>query len=124
MGLNHGRSGGDLAAGVALAAPFVGGLFLAAWAFWNIVEPGATTPTQNPFVIAISITVGFLSFTAILGMSIVGFYEGWRTGWACGKGRRLGEVLKEWTIFGFLLRLLRRTPIKHLLPFDAPSRNP
>jgi hypothetical protein len=39
----------------ALAAPLVGILFLAAWAFWKILEPSATTITQNPYVIGISI---------------------------------------------------------------------
>ncbi len=77
-----------------VAAPFVAGLLLLAWSIWRILEPNAvSSTTQNPVVITSSIGAVFLSFGVMLMMGLAGFYEGWRTGWACGKGRQFMEAL-------------------------------
>lgn len=91
-----------------IAAPFVAGLLFAAWAFWKILKPGVSTMTQNPLVIVVSIAAAFLSFGTMLAMSLAGFYEGWRTGWACAKGRRFQEVLYEGPTVSLLCRLLQK----------------
>jgi hypothetical protein len=78
-----------------IAAPFVAASLLMAWAFWKILEPGASSTNQNPFVIVVSIGVALLSLVAMFVASVAGFYEGWRIGWAYGNGRALQEVLYE-----------------------------
>lgn len=89
-----------------VVAPLVAGLLLVAWALWKILEPGTSTTTQNPLVIGISIAMAFLSFGAMLIASLAGFYEGWRAGWACGKGRPWREAIREGQAAAFLQRLL------------------
>ena len=106
------------------AAPFVAGLLFVAWAFWKILEPGASTTTQNPFVIVVSIGAALSSFCAVLGMSLAGFYEGWRTGWACGKGLRLRDVLSEAPTLRLLSRLLQKTPLRGLARLASVSHIP
>jgi hypothetical protein len=91
-----------------VAAPLVTGILLVAWAFWRILEPGASTTTHNPLVIAVSIAAAFLSFGVMLLMSIAGFYEGWRTGWARAKGRPWREVIRKSQGVVLLLRVLVR----------------
>jgi hypothetical protein len=91
-----------------LAAPFVAGVLLANFAFWKILEPGNSTTTENPLIIGVSIGAAFLSLSLMLAMSLAGFYEGWRAGWACAKGRRFQEVMWEGPIAGRLRLLLRR----------------
>lgn len=91
-----------------IAAPFIAVLLVAAWAFWRIIEPGASATTHNPFVIVVSILAAFLSFGAMLVMSLAGFYEDWRTGWAYAKGRGFLEVLYEGPTVRLLYRLLRK----------------
>ena len=90
------------------AAPFVARLLLVAWAFWRVLEPGASTTTQSPFVIIVSIGAALVSFSAILGMSLAGFNDGWRTGWDWGTGRGLQDSLSE----APTLRLVFRLPHK------------
>lgn len=91
-----------------IAAPFVAALLLAASALCKILEPGASTTTQNPLVILVSIAAAILSFGTMLTMSLAGFYEGWRTGWACAKGRRFQEALYEGPMVKFLGRFLQK----------------
>jgi hypothetical protein len=91
-----------------IAAPFVAVLLLADLALWKILEPGVSATTQNPLVILVSIAAAFLSFGAMLTMSLAGFYEGWRTGWACAKGRRFQEVLYEGPTVKLISRFLQK----------------
>jgi hypothetical protein len=104
-----------------IAAPFVAALLLAAFGICNILEPGSSTTTHNPLVIVVSITAALLSFGTMLTMSIAGFYEGWRTGWACADGRRFQGVLYE----GYTVRLLRQFLQRARLvvsPLSVPKR--
>jgi hypothetical protein len=41
----------------------------------------------------------------MLVMSVIGFYEGWNIGWACGKGLRLREPILERRSVRLALRL-------------------
>ena|SRR5579862_9568811 len=91
-----------------IAAPFVAALLVVAFAILKILEPAASTTTENPLVIAVNISAAFVAFGAILTMSVAGFYEGWRTGWACAKGRRFQEVLSEGPTVKLLGRILQR----------------
>ncbi len=91
-----------------IAAPFVAVLLLAAFVVGKILEPGASTMTHNPIVVLVSVSAVLLSFGMILTMSLTGFYEGWRTGWACAKGRRLRDVLYEGPTVKLLGRVLKK----------------
>ena len=51
--------------------------------------------TPSPLIIAVSISAVFLAFGMMLTVSIVGFYEGWRIGWAYARGRRFSAILYE-----------------------------
>jgi hypothetical protein len=93
-----------------VAAPFVVAIMLVAWAFGKILEPGSSTPTQNPLLITVSIAMAFLSLGVMVAMSIAGFHEGWRFGWACGKGRPWREVIWEGEAAALLRRVL---PARH-----------
>lgn len=97
-----------------VAAPFVAGLLFLAWAFWKILDPGASATTQNPFISLVSIGIALTSLCTMLGMSLAGFYEGWRTGWACGKGLGFRDVLSEAPTLKLLLRLLQKSPLRRL----------
>jgi hypothetical protein len=77
------------------AAPLVAALLLLGWALWKILEAGTSSTTENPVIIIVSIGAALLSSGVVLLASLTGFYEGWRTGWACGSGRVLRDVLSE-----------------------------
>lgn len=63
-----------------------------------------------------------MSFGVMLAMSLAGFYEGWRTGWACGKGRPLWEVMREGPTVTLLHRLLPRTLTNRFLAYLGSLR--
>ena len=100
-----------------VAAPFVAGLLFLAWSSGKILDPGASETTQNPFVIVVSLGFALTSLCLMLAMSLAGFYEGWRTGWACGKGLSLRGVLYEAPTLKLLFRLLQKSPLKRLAQF-------
>jgi hypothetical protein len=87
-----------------LAAPIVLAILFTVWLFWKVVEPGPSTVATSGVVIVVSFVGAISAFTVVLAMSLVGFYEGWRIGWACGKGQRLREVIDT----GAPARVLRR----------------
>src|SRR5690242_12936726 len=91
-----------------LAAPLVAVVLLAAWIFWKAVEPGASTTTDNPLVILFSILAAVSSFSAILVMSMAGFYEGWRTGWKYANGRPLLEAACDGPTVKLLYQMFQR----------------
>jgi hypothetical protein len=94
-----------------IALPFIGCILLAAFAFWRILEPAGSTTTDNPFVIVVFIGAILLSGNFFLAISLTGFYEGWRTGWACANGRAIRQVMAEGPTAKLLRRvLLRRQP--------------
>lgn len=78
-----------------LAVPFVAVVLLSGWAFWKLLEPSATSATQNPAVIVVSISVALIAFATVLTVSLAGFYDGWITGWKCGQGESFRDAVKE-----------------------------
>ena len=76
-----------------VAAPVAFGVLLIAWLVWRLIEPGNSTTTENPIVIATSIAVILIDLVAVGGMSLLGFYEGWRAGWQISKGRRWRDAI-------------------------------
>jgi hypothetical protein len=97
-----------------IAAPFIAALFLAAFAIARILEPGAPATIQNPIVIAVGVSVVFLSFGTMLVASLAGFYEGWRIGWECANGCRFQKVLFEGPTVKLLGRFLQKA--RSILP--------
>jgi hypothetical protein len=87
-----------------LAAPVVITILLGMHVFWKTLEPGLSTKTENPLVIVGSIIGMYLVLGIMAGMSLAGFCEGWRIGWAWAKGRRFRDVVEE----GLLARLAKR----------------
>jgi hypothetical protein len=77
------------------AAPVVIAVLGLAGIFWRIVEPGATGQTSNPVVEAVSMVAALFVICFAILMSIIGFYEGWRIGWACGSGRPLRSLVES-----------------------------
>jgi preprotein translocase subunit SecY len=76
-----------------MAAPVVFAMLLGALAFQRLVEPTSSGMIENPVVIG-----GFLSAFAVSAIvmfiaSVVGFAEGWRTGWGIARGRPANEML-------------------------------
>lgn len=88
-----------------IASPVVVGVFAAAVAVWKIVEPAHPEITQNASVVGVFLAL--LSAGTMLVMSLAGFYEGWRTGWAWGKGRRVRDVIFDGPTSMLLLRVYR-----------------
>jgi hypothetical protein len=86
-----------------IAMPVVACVLLAAWVFWRILEPGHSATTQDPVILVVTLSLAFASLIVMLTMSLAGFYEGWRTGWACASGRPLREAIVD----GPTVRLLR-----------------
>jgi hypothetical protein len=60
-----------------LAALPVGIVLLFGWAFWKLLEPGTSSSTANPVIIAVSICVAFIAFAMLLMTFVAGFYDGW-----------------------------------------------
>src|ERR1017187_2507775 len=90
----------------ALAAPIALTILFAVWLFWKVVEPGPSTVATSGVVIVVSFAGAISAFTVVLAMSLLGFYEGWRIGWGCGKGQRLSEVIDIGASARFLRKLL------------------
>jgi hypothetical protein len=87
-----------------LAAPVVAALLLAMKFFWKTLEPGSGTTTSNPAVITVSIIGALLAFAVVLGMSLAGFREGWRLGWALAGGEDFMVTARN----GLLFRIAHR----------------
>ncbi len=96
------------------SAPIVAALLEAAIGFWRILEPGGSTITENPLVIGTSIIAAFTSFGVILVMSLAGFYEGWRVGWAFANGRRVRDVFDEGPTVKLLSYMLGKVRAKRI----------
>jgi hypothetical protein len=78
-----------------VAAPFAVGILLLAGTVWRLLEPSQPETTESPIVIGAFLAAILTDCVLILGMSAVGFYEGWRTGWLCAKGRPWREAIGE-----------------------------
>jgi hypothetical protein len=99
-----------------IATPVVACILLASWLFWRILEPGHSADTQNPLILVVTLSLGVASLIVMLTMSLAGFYEGWRTGWACAGGRPLRGAIVD----GPTVRLLRSllSKVRSTLPMS------
>jgi hypothetical protein len=95
-----------------LAALPVGIVLLSGWTFWKLLEPGTSSSTSNPVVIAVSICVAFIAFATMLMTSLAGFYDGWRTGWKWGHGQNFRNALLEAPAYRRLSGCIRATTSK------------
>ena len=85
-------------AALPLAAVIMGAALLA----MRVVDPTSSPETSNPTVIGIGFILILAEFAVFGGMSLLGFLEGWRTGWLVAKGQRLRDVISR----GLTARLL------------------
>jgi hypothetical protein len=86
----------------ALALIPAGVIMIAAHAFWKLVEPGPSTQTNSPVVIVVSIVAALVAFLFILSLSLLGFFEGWRIGWAVGQGHRVRDEIEATLLMGLV----------------------
>src|SRR5262252_2217718 len=91
-----------------LAAPVIAALLLGMNLFWKALEPGPATETSNPAVILVTISTAVIAYLVALGMSMVGFWEGWRVGWLLGSGGRLWSIVQDGPLFCSVRYLQRR----------------
>ena len=78
-----------------VAAPVAFAVLLVVWLVGRLIDPGNSTTTENPIVIGTSIAVILADLLIVGGMSILGFYEGWRAGWQISKGRRWRDAIEH-----------------------------
>jgi len=71
-----------------VAAPFVASILLIIWAFWKMMEPGASEMTDSPLIIAVSLGGAFLSFGVMLAMSLPDFLRAGAPGGPARTGAR------------------------------------
>jgi hypothetical protein len=102
-----------------LVAPVIAVLLLVAYLVWKAVEPGLSSHTENPVVIVAWISVALVAFALAAGVSVVGFLDGWRTGWAVGAGTSSRAALAQSYLFR-AARSLRRDRV--LLPRRAAEQ--
>jgi hypothetical protein len=86
-----------------IAAPIVIALLLTMQSFWKKIEPGTATTTENPAVIIMAMVTALISFVIVAGMSLTGFWEGWRAGWLLARGDGFRSALQS----GPAARLIR-----------------
>lgn len=82
-----------------VAAIPVGIVLLISWAFWNLLEPGPQSLTNNPWVIGVSMCAAFFALGTLLAASLAGVYDGWRTGWRWGKGQGIRGAISRAPIY-------------------------
>jgi hypothetical protein len=83
------------------ASPVVAAILLA--------MPGPSSAANRPALEAVSFTGVLFAFAIAAGMSLAGFFEGWRIGWRCGKGEQLRAVIEQGK-YAKLLRSIWRRP--------------
>lgn len=91
-----------------VAAPIVAAILLGIHFVWKTMEPGDSTMTHNPLVIAVSLLGALSAFGITLGLSVVGFYEGWRLGWNFRRGKSFRELLAEGPTAQFVQHIMKR----------------
>lgn len=77
------------------ALPFAAIIMAVALLAVRLVDPSNSPETSNPTVIGIGLTLILAEFAVFGGMSALGFFEGWRTGWLVAKGQGLRFVISQ-----------------------------
>jgi len=85
-------------AALPLAAIIMGVALLAI----RLIDPTNSPETSNPAVIGIGLALVLAEFAVFAGMFLLGFFEGWRTGWLVAKGQGVRSVISR----GLSARLL------------------
>lgn len=75
------------------ALPFAAVVLGLALLAMRLVDPTSSPETTDPTVIGTGISLILTEFAIFGGMSLLGFFEGWRTGWLVAKGQGLREVI-------------------------------
>ena len=89
-----------------VAAPIVAAVLVGGLAVCKAIEPGPSTTTTNPAVIAGMIVVACLPFLCAALSSVAGFVEGWCLGWSVGKGERFSTALWQGPVLRRVGRVL------------------
>jgi hypothetical protein len=84
------------------AMPFAAIIMGVALLAIRLVDPTNSPETSNPTVIGIGLILIIAESAVFGGMSLLGFFEGWRTGWLVAKGQGLRNVISR----GLSARLL------------------
>ena len=59
----------------------------------RLIDPHIGLETANPVIIAIQLTLVLAEFTFFGAMSLLGFIEGWQTGWLVARGQSMRSVI-------------------------------
>lgn len=78
-------------AALPLAAIIMGVALLAI----RLVDASNSSETANPAVIGIGLALVVAEFAVFAGASLLGFFEGWRTGWLVAKGQGVRSVISR-----------------------------
>jgi hypothetical protein len=87
-----------------MAAPIVAALLLLAGGVFMIIASPGFLRDGNAIVLGGILLVVITAAGVLFALSVAGFYEGWRVGWAYGSGRTLREVLSEAPMYRRLQR--------------------
>jgi hypothetical protein len=89
------------------ALPFAAIIMGVALLAMRLVDPTNSPETTNPTVIGIGLILIAAEFTVFGGMSLLGFFEGWRAGWLAAKGHGLRNVISR-GVSARLIKIFRR----------------
>lgn len=77
------------------ALPLAAIIMAVALAATRLIDPSNSPETADPAVIGIGMTLVAMEFAVIGGMSLLGFWEGWRAGWMIATGHGLRSAVAQ-----------------------------
>jgi len=89
------------------ALPFAAIIMGVALLAIRLVDPTNSPETTDPTVIGIGLILILAEFAVFGVMSLLGFFEGWRTGWLVAKGQGIRNVISR-SVSARLLNIFRR----------------
>ena len=78
-------------AALPLAAIILGVALLA----FRLIDRSNSSETSDPALVGIGLALVLAEFALFAGMSLLGFYEGWRTGWLVAKGQGARSAISQ-----------------------------
>ncbi len=87
--------------------PFAASILLVGLLVVHFIEPGGSQTTANPVAIGLSLAVALAELLLIGVMSLLGFFEGWRTGWLLAEGHRFRQIVANGptsSLIGFITK--------------------